>query len=199
MSAMSTTGTVITEEVRYKEYLNEIPYNTLKTWYHSMMNEIDWRFQGWAGDPREPYRHWASYPEIGGLIKEIWKAINYSLTEDGFNLTPTRAIANLYAHGDSSWLHTDCDKPSAWTVICFLNEYWDIKWGGDFVLVENNEILKAFAPTPGKFVAFRSNILHAARPVSREAPIPRLGLAFQCDNNLQGLPKTQVSALSTPL
>lgn len=187
--------------MRYKEYRNEIPINTVKQWSRQLIEEAHWEPVGWSGEAREPYRHWACYPDYDGILKNIWQGISPSLEEDGFYLTPERVIMNLYSHGDSAWLHRDSDDPKDYTVIIFLNESWNINWGGDFVLVEDEEILSAFACTPGKFVLFQSSLLHACRPVSREAPYPRFGVAFQCkhDNNLEGLRKAPVSAISSPL
>lgn len=169
----------------YKEYIGEIPLNTIKTWHDELMVSARWQHVGWSGPAKEPYRHWAFYPDFEGLLVNIWDCMNFSFKEDGLNIKPDRVIMNLYNHGDSSWLHTDTDEPS-WTAMIYLNYHWDINWGGDTVLIKDNEILKAFAATPGKFVIFRGNLLHGARPVSREAPYPRFGIAFQCVNNLQG-------------
>ena len=188
-------------ELQYKEYRNEVPYNTLRTWSSVLLEETDWKFTGWTGNIREPYRHWASYPEQTGLIKKIWDFINESLVDDGIFVKPERAILNLYNHGDSSWYHKDSDNPDDWTVILFLNDHWDINWGGDFSLAQDNEIIQSFSPTPGKFIAFKSNILHAARPVSREAPYPRFGLAYQCkyDSDLSRLSQAKVPTIHTAL
>jgi hypothetical protein len=167
------------------EYRNEIPLNTLGTWRRLIMETARFQPTGWTGLSKEPYRHWAYYPEYEGVYKQMFECMNHSFKEDSFNLKPERIIVNMYNHGDSSWLHTDGDDSKYWTAILFMNEYWDLNWGGDFVLVENNEILKAVAPTPGKFVLFRGNILHGARPVSREAEFARMGVAFQCSNSLK--------------
>lgn len=184
---------------QYKEYKGEIPLNTIGTWCQSLEKNLDWSYIGWSGEAKEPYRHWASYPPLEGEIEKIWKALNVSFKEDGFNLVPFHIIANLFGHGDSSWLHRDCDSDHAWTVILYLNAFWDLNWGGETVIVEDNEIVKAFSPTPGKFIIFKSNMLHGPRPVSREAPYPRFGLTFQCNdsNKLQGFDSTEISAVST--
>lgn len=181
----------------YREYLGEIPLNTVKSWGGSLLKNLPWEFVGWSGDAKEPYRHWASYPDFGGEIEKIWNTINFSFKEDGFNLKVERVIANLFNHGDSSWLHKDCENDSAWTAIVYLNDYWDLNWGGETILVKDNEILKAFAPTPGKFILFKSNMVHGPRPVSREAAFPRLGLTFQCDSNVQRIQETPFSLVST--
>lgn len=187
--------------MRFKEFRNEIPYNTVKTWSRTLLENAHWEPIGWSGEAREPFRHWASYPDFEGPLVNIWNAVNESIKEEGIFIKPERVIMNLYSHGDSSWLHKDSSSDKDWTVIIFLNEFWDINWGGDFVLVEDNELLGSFAATPGKFVLFQSNILHACRPVSREAPYPRFGVAFQCknDSNVQGVSTGKVSSIRTPL
>lgn len=185
----------------YKEYRDEVPLNTLQTWSRTLLEGADWKPIGWTGNPKEPYRHWASYPAKEGMLTQIWAFINDSLVDDGIFVSPSRIIMNLYNHGDSSWLHKDSDNPEDWTIILFLNEHWDLNWGGDFAIAQGNELLQAFAPTPGKFIAFRSNLLHGARPVSREAPYPRFGLAFQCthDKDIQGLSHPKVSPVRSTL
>jgi len=170
------------DQIDWYEYNNEIPLNTLKAWRDEVLATAQFQHVGWTGAPKEPYRHWAAYPEVDNLYKQIFFCLDESFKEDGFNLTIDRIIVNSYNHGDSSWLHTDSEKESAWTVLLFINDYWDLNWGGDFILVKDNQIYKSFACTPAKFVLFKSNILHAARPVSREAQFPRMAIAFQCTN-----------------
>jgi hypothetical protein len=184
------------QTTKYKEYIGEIPINTVRAWGEMLTRDLSWEYKGWSGTPKEPYRHWTSYPAMNAELEKIWEAIDFSFKEDGFNLKVERVIANLFAHGDSSWLHRDCDDNNAWTAILYLNDHWDLNWGGETILVEDNEILKAFAPTPGKFILFKSNIIHGPRPVSREAPWPRFGLTFQChDSNVHGSSKIEVSNL----
>ena len=173
----------------YREYINEIPINTIRSWNELLLKNINWEYVGWSGAAKEPYRHWASYPDFKGTFVNIWDTLNYSFKDDGFNLKVDRVIANLFSHGDSSWIHRDCEETNAWTVILYLNDSWDINWGGETILTDGKEILKSFAPNPGKFIIFKSNVLHGPRPVSREAPYPRFGLTFQCKNNDNHLQK----------
>ena len=184
----------------YKEYKNELPLNTIKVWNKVLLENLDWQHTGWSGDMKEPFRHWASYPSFEGDVKKIWEAISPSLVEDGWNLKVDRVIANLFNHGDSSWLHKDCDKETSWTVIVYLNDFWDPNWHGGTAIVENNDVSAYFHPTPGKFIIFRSNLLHGATPVSREAAFPRFGLTFQThDHNVQRLSQIEVSSVPAKL
>lgn len=94
------------------------------------------------------------------------------------DLKPDRVIVNAYNHGDSSWLHRD---GNCWTAIAYLNEHWDMNWGGETIFVEDGgDIIMSVFPTPGRVVLFDGKVLHGPRPVSREAPLPRLGVTFQC-------------------
>lgn len=168
----------------YYEYMGEIPINTLKTWQDIVMRSANWQPAGWSGAPKEPFRHWCAYPDFVDEYKIIWECLNESFKEDGLILKPSRVIVNVYQHGDSSWLHYDSEDKNSWTAILYMNEHWDLNWGGGTALVEDGEYIKVFAPTPGKFILFRGNILHGPLPVSREAPVGRIGLTFQCDSNL---------------
>lgn len=166
----------------FYEFTNELPLNTVRAWNRSLLEDTKWSFSGLTGDPREPYRHWSSPAELA-QVADVWNCINYSFTDEGFKLKPVKILLNLFNHGDSSWIHRDIDEAGFYTAIVFLNDRWDINWAGETVIVDdNNEIVKSFAPTPGKFILFKSNLRHGARPVSREAPYPRLGLTFQCKN-----------------
>lgn len=173
------------EVIRFREYRNEFPINTIKAWGKQLEEQAKWSYSGWTGEAKEPLRHWAyvvDYEPVG-LFREIWTAISSGLEQDGFRLKPQRVLANLFNHGDSSWLHTDSKSSKDWTVILYMNDDWDINWGGETVLVEDNEIIHSCSPTPGKLFLFRSDLLHGARPVSREALFPRLGLTYQCAGN----------------
>lgn len=186
----------------YFEFIGEFPRNTITGWGAELRSSLQWDcFGGATGLAGEPYRHWAAYPELVGPVAKVWDAVHGVIQEEtGKVLSPDNIIANMFSHGDSSWLHTDSKSDTAWTAIIYLNWMWDINWGGETVLVEGDEILKSFAPTPGKIILFKSNILHGARPVSREAEFPRFGLTFQCelnDSNLQRLSQTSVAAVSS--
>lgn len=169
--------------MQWIEYKNNLPINTVKAWREQILSIAEFKPVGWTGNPLEPYRHWACYPEKSGVYSSIFDCLNEFFKDDGFNLKLDRLILNMYDHGDSSWLHEDSKENNAWTCLLFLNEFWNINWGGDFVLVENDDIIYSTIATPGKFILFKSDIHHAARPVSREAAFPRMALAMQCTNH----------------
>lgn len=154
----------------------------MKHWNSTILSNNDnenWQHSGWSGDFGEPYRHWCKFPEFKGIYKEIWNFIEPDL--DIRDLVVGRTIVNAYNHGDSSWTHKDSTLPDNWTVIVYLNDIWDINWGGETSLFGiGGDIILSVLPTPGRVILFDGRILHGPRPVSREAPFPRLGLTFQC-------------------
>ena len=164
---------------KWEQYDGEIPLNTVRAWSVEILENTPWTFSGWTGNPKEPYRHWSYCAELEGLYKQIWLSMKPSFP----HLKPDRILVNLFNHGDSSWTHKDSEKSSDRTVLIFLNDYWNIDWGGELGLFENEELVKAFTPKPGRYVLFNSNMVHGARPVSREAPYPRLAIAYQCSDD----------------
>lgn len=163
-------------------YKKAVPLSTLKSWREEILSTAKWEHTGWSGDPKEPFRHWAYYPPvIEGTYLHIWDGfLSKTFLDHNLVLEPTRCILNSYNHGDSSWLHTDCDSSKSWTAIIYLNEYWDLNWGGETVIVRDGAVSECFSPLPGALCMFKSNLLHGPRPVSREAEFPRIGLTYQC-------------------
>lgn len=160
-------------------YEYKLPLNTIKVWREEILSNTKFEFIGWTGDSREPYRHWAAYPDISEFYNTVFNCLHVDFNLEGLDLVLDRIIVNTYNHGDSSWIHSD--GKTGYTSVLFLNEYWNPNWGGDFsIFSEQNEIIYSTLPTPGKFILFPSSERHAARPVSREAEFPRLAVAFQC-------------------
>jgi len=138
-----------------------------------------WSHIGWTGDLSEPYRHWAKYPAFKGTYRAIWDFVEPDLHIRG--LRPDKVIVNAYNHGDSSWLHKDSEESKHWTLIVYMNDSWDMNWGGETILVgDGGDIIHSVFPFPGRALLFDGRILHGPRSVSREAPFPRLGVTFQC-------------------
>lgn len=172
-----------------------IPMNTCTDWYNLIWNETPWKFKGQTSYTLEPFRHWCySVPtdifdrdesnpltKLEDTIVRVWSSIRTFVDDAVCDLMPNKVLINAYNFGDSSWIHTDSDD-EAYTCIIYLNPFWDINWGGETIFVNDfkDHIYEAVYPKAGRFVLFDGRIWHGARPLSREAPVPRLGVTFQC-------------------
>ncbi len=77
--------------------------------------------------------------------------------------------------------HTDRPK-DCWTILYYPNYDWDIKYGGQTNFIDDNqEIIASCIPKPGRFLVFRSDMLHQATPPTFFSPFKRLTLATKLE------------------
>ena len=71
-------------------------------------------------------------------------------------------------------------RPRHVTVIVYLNPTWELAWGGETVVVnEQSDVHFAVLPKPGRAVMMEGDPLHVARGVSRTCPVARRVLIFK--------------------
>jgi Rps23 Pro-64 3,4-dihydroxylase Tpa1-like proline 4-hydroxylase len=153
----------------------------VKDYYNNLLKDVSWNFEGSSGMPDEVFKHWCSNEQADNpIVKEIWSKVQTQLGD--LKLTPHRTMLNLYNHGDTSYAHVDSHK---WTVIVYLNPVWKLDWGGYTIFTNRgmDKIIYAAYPMPGSFVLFNGNIIHKPTAVERNAPFPRMGLTFQCEES----------------
>jgi len=149
----------------------------------SISKDISESFQylkyGWPSATGGDLRHWnmmireieppylfdmRTMPEWTEILEETYNAI-------GIDWPIQRAYVNGYTYGTDAGSHTDShhllkDVPMK-TAIVYLNDEWDLDWGGETALFENGEIIRSVLPKPGRVFIFDSHMLHAARPLSK--------------------------------
>ena len=114
---------------------------------------------------------------------EMWspilEKIHQELDMDGWGIQ--RAYINGYCFGNDAAAHVDSKNSNIpqKTAIIYLNEEWDINWGGETVIFENDEIIKSVLPKEGRVFIFNSSLLHAARPLSKTFGNIRRVLVFK--------------------
>lgn len=158
-------------------------------YWDSILKYTPWTFTGSSGHPEENFRHWCYYIEsedttpIYHLTENLWKDICPSIKlNTDLDLTPFRKIINCYNHGDTSYTHRDSGQ---WTIIVYMNPKWDMNWGGYTVICNDslNEIYKCVYPEPGSILVFPGRMQHRPTAVERNAPYPRIGITFHCNEN----------------
>ena len=109
-------------------------------------------------------------------IKVMWDLLQENIGNRGFYRTYINGYTfgtDGYAHRDDIWITKKYgDDALSETAILYLNTSWNIDWGGETVIYENNSnmdnnIVEAVLPKLGRVFVFQSNKYHASRPLSR--------------------------------
>lgn len=128
-------------------------------------------------------------------IERLWKIINFAV---GGSRGLLRVYINGYTYGTDGYAHTDehginsihGKNSAAETAVVYLNKEWDIDWCGETVIFDDNkEITASVLPKYGRVLVFNSDMLHAARPLSRACTKLRTILAIKTfDHNIVSEP-----------
>lgn len=153
------------------------------------------------------FREKAPWNFIGsGNDKNIWRKFRYDLclknnieknlknsTENilkNLNIFDLLKFEKVYASanpfGTVHEPHKDYLKNSKGgiTVMYYLNHDWDLKFSGETVFFNNQEIIKSIIPKPGRIAIFDGTIEHCARDVRRDVNDLRMVLTFKYNINI---------------
>jgi hypothetical protein len=137
---------------------------------------------GWIAHPEnDPHGHWNRdfanagafnladiSDRIQGTIKECWEYAKPHLD----NNILIRCYMNGHTYGTDGYFHMDSlgdnTRTNEYTVVIYLNDKWDLDWGGETIFAENDEIIFSSIPKRNRAVIFNGNIPHCARGVSRK-------------------------------
>lgn len=92
-------------------------------------------------------------------------------------------IESLYANGqtfglDSEW-HIDSDKENRYTFLYYANPVWDLTWGGETLVRNNDGQVCYIPPQPNSAIFFPSNLYHYGRSPTKICPYLRTTIAFK--------------------
>jgi hypothetical protein len=95
---------------------------------------------------------------------------------------PSEIYTNIADAMTTTLPHADRPK-ECWTLLFYPNIEWDIRWGGqtNFIDEDTMDIMASVIPKPGRFILFKSDILHQATPPNFYCPYKRLTVAFKMD------------------
>lgn len=77
--------------------------------------------------------------------------------------------------------HDDDKRSDAVTI--YLNDRWELDWGGLFLYMDADRQIRGFAPRFNCGLRNDSNVLHSTTPVAVEAPEPRFTLQLFSQSN----------------
>ena len=110
---------------------------------------------------------------------EVWYEINEKIFQDKAILT--RCYANRHTFGTEGYIHTDTERLEDFTVVVYMNDYWEADYGGETVFYdkEKTTITNAVLPAYGRVAVFPGNIPHRASPLARTFEGVRTTLMFK--------------------
>jgi SM-20-related protein len=131
-----------------------------------------------------------NHPE---LLK-AWMEIQYRVLRAPHALL--RCYANLNVFGTEGYPHKDSDNQHDITSLVYMccgarpveeegvqDAGWKLEYGGETVIAQNGDIVKAVLPRENRLLVFSSNMTHAARGVTRACTKPRITLMFKSTPN----------------
>jgi SM-20-related protein len=137
----------------------------------------------------DPHGHWSwkpVYDEQQNLaditlmlpseLRSIWARVEPKVPGPSVVI---RSYANGYTYGTDGYVHVDSQRSDEHTIILFMCERWEPDWAGETVFFSNGDIAQAVLPKPNRAVIAPSNMLHAARSVSRKCNEMRRTLMFK--------------------
>lgn len=107
---------------------------------------------------------------------ETWDIIKQKL---GGDYKLVRFYSNSYSYGMDGYFHTDSHVEGDITVIIFICDEWDPDWGGELVAMDKSIGSIYALPAANRAVVIPSNMLHAARAVSRKCRKLRTTLMYK--------------------
>lgn len=117
---------------------------------------------------------------VGEKVNELLKELKFD------NLILGRSYINMSHYGDIGFPHYDCDiKEKDITVLYYVNNHWDYKWGGETLFYSNKDPQAVVLPKPGRVVVFPGNIEHTGGTPTRICKISRFSLALKYIKGLE--------------
>lgn len=153
--------------------------------------EVRWEFGSQSDRSPNQFSHWnyellntkptnqENYEDslVIPPFKNIWDILKNSHLS-GHKLV--RMYLNAHTYGTEGYPHIDNNKTDNYSTLLYLNPEWSVEWGGETLLFnECHDAIMAVSPKPGRAICFKTNILHAARSVSRRCPALRVCLVIK--------------------
>lgn len=155
------------------------------------IDQAQWSY-GWPSNKDMPYGHWnvdfTKTPKhnptdvsdrLPEPISAVWEVVKEVFFKGQAKLV--RAYANRHTYGTEGYIHTDTNREEDHTCVIYMDNDWDVNWGGETVFYNLGltEIVQSVIPHTNRAVVFPGNIPHCAKGVSRICPKVRTTLMFK--------------------
>jgi hypothetical protein len=146
----------------------------------------DWKY-GWVGSPGSTERYYNSaIQDLGGAnrrtvtVDQRLAAIVEKLKEAPSDRL-IRSYFNKTIHGIEPAAHRDTPirHGSDYTVVVYLVPRWQLTWGGETLVYEEDGTVQAATVKPGRAIKFPSGKLHQAKGLTAICPVERIVAVFK--------------------
>lgn len=176
--------TIITKQINGSNIFivdNAISHQASKEFYDKFSSlQYNWNAKNFENDK---FLTFSAELKQGLVLKSLIGTICQNLLED---LYPNKEYVlfksriNLLKYGDMSFPHTDCPKIRRdVTILYYVNESWDYRWGGENFFYDKNGATLAVLPKPRRLVIFEGFIKHKAVVPNKSALDNRLTFALK--------------------
>lgn len=117
--------------------------------------------------------------EAASPVAALWEHLSAGLLKGH---EPLRVYANAHTYGIEGYVHTDStDEENYFTTIYYAHQVWRKNWAGEILFYErdNEDIVKAVYPKPGRLVLFAGSTPHKAQAPGRECPELRVSIVIK--------------------
>jgi hypothetical protein len=108
---------------------------------------------------------------IGAHVKLLAKKI---LRRD---LELFRVNTNIQKFGEETTFHDD-GRVGTWTFLIYIMPYWDMAWGGDFIIQVSERDYQSVPCFPNRGILFKGHLQHRGSAPNRLCNFIRQSLAF---------------------
>jgi hypothetical protein len=162
-------------------------YSILESYYY-FRDIVPWRFIG-SGADNTRWRKFKYDLNFKNKIELKFKKETEAILKNSnyFDiLKPERVYASASPYGTVNLPHKDYEGTDGLTIMYYLNESWNLDFGGETVFYneQNDEIQKSVIPKPGRVLFFDGNITHVARDTVRNFNDLRMVLTFKYEINI---------------
>ena len=164
------------------QYLLTSPW----TWgYRSHKSQIKRSIPKWSiffgGPTKEGQPCYNCEGELSGVILDVWKDVKSRLDPEDVLI---RCYANAQTYGQDQRLHTDDPLDTSKTIIVYVNDEWNVDWGGETIIWDREKrlITNSILPKFRSVLGFSGNLWHGVRPVSQYCDSLRITLMFKTRN-----------------
>lgn len=140
----------------------------------------EWSFSG-QSISNEGFTFWYMNLIENSFFTENFLSIIENLTDKKFEIV--RVYANGQTYGQPGTIHTDIDDEYAselyHTFIYYVNPIWNVRWGGQTIIVNEEGNADSIFPTRNTACLFPSILKHLGSEPSRHCGDLRVTIAFK--------------------